>query len=840
MGKNLLAWSALVISGVLLAWTPNSAGSPAASRPEHAAVEPESFLPASAVAALIVDGTGIHQPGISETAAWKSLEETGLRARMFDVIETFASIGGPDLARTGRRILDHVMVNGIALAAGVSTGSDQVTPWTVCVLRDAAKFEADINSSLTTQPNVSEQMQVADIQGRKVTALRLGNTPLSVNWWSESGHLLVAVGTNAAAAIIEVAEGNADDITQHPKYQELRQSQKFTVDTLGWLDAGRLIDQFGDIPFPEPPPGGPMSIREFLGLFGLDNLKGAFLQAGFKGAACWSHSAIEVEGEMTGVLSLLKQRALTLDELPPLPPGTSGFAAATFDAGQSYSTILDVVRRVAHRAGNRAIEDVAGFEKEFADMLGGDPRTMLDALGDLWCVYSDPSGMPIPIGFSPVAVVSLKDRDRLMNVIDRLLPLLEREIRDENLAIRRSWKDGDLHISLVLAGLPIVPTVIVTEDWLVASLVPGSAQTFALRLSGELPRWVPDEEVKAALSELPERFTSITVSDPAPGYQQLLNFAPMAIGLFETQVVPNLPGGREVHLPFGIADLPVTERVVAPMFANVSVSTLTERGLAGWSRHSVPSNPIGSVGASATVPVLVALLLPAVQQAREAARRTQSRNNLKMLALAMHNYHDAYNTFPRGTVENAALEPEERLSWLYSLLPFLEQAAVFNEMDASTGWNSEANRNFSGLTIELFLNPSQPGNGVASGGIDYVGIAGVGPDAALLPSSDRKAGIFGYNRATRMRDILDGTSNTLMFADSSERGQSWAAGGRATIRGFSQSPYLNGPDGIGSPHPGIVQFALADGSVRAISVNIDEKVLEALATKAGGEIVGEF
>ena len=79
-----------------------------------------------------------------------------------------------------------------------------------------------------------------------------------------------------------------------------------------------------------------------------------------------------------------------------------------------------------------------------------------------------------------------------------------------------------------------------------------------------------------------------------------------------------------------------------------------------------------------------------------------------------------------------------------------------------------------------------------------------------------------------------------MITDASEPTPSYLAGGRATIKGFSQSPYLNGPDGIGSPHAGVVQVLLADGSVRAISVNVDETTLEALATKAGAEVVGEF
>jgi prepilin-type processing-associated H-X9-DG protein len=79
-----------------------------------------------------------------------------------------------------------------------------------------------------------------------------------------------------------------------------------------------------------------------------------------------------------------------------------------------------------------------------------------------------------------------------------------------------------------------------------------------------------------------------------------------------------------------------------------------------------------------------------------------------------------------------------------------------------------------------------------------------------------------------------------MFGDSATPNLSMFAGGPETVRGFSQSPYLNGPDGIGSPHSGVVQFAFADGSVRAISVDVDEKILEALATIRGGEVVGDF
>ena len=119
-------------------------------------------------------------------------------------------------------------------------------------------------------------------------------------------------------------------------------------------------------------------------------------------------------------------------------------------------------------------------------------------------------------------------------------------------------------------------------------------------------------------------------------------------------------------------------------------------------------------------------------------------------------------------------------------------------------------------------------------------MAGVGEDAASLENDDPKAGMFGYDRTCSFRDITDGLSNTIMITDASKPTASYLAGGKETIRGFSQSPYLNGPDGIGSPHTGVVQILFGDGSVRAVSVNINEDTLEGLATKAGGEIVPEF
>ena len=122
----------------------------------------------------------------------------------------------------------------------------------------------------------------------------------------------------------------------------------------------------------------------------------------------------------------------------------------------------------------------------------------------------------------------------------------------------------------------------------------------------------------------------------------------------------------------------------------------------------------------------------------------------------------------------------------------------------------------------------------------YVGIAGHGPNAASLPLRAPGVGVFGYNRITRMRDITDGTSNTMAISEASEPFNTWSAGGRATIRGFSRKPYVNGPDGIGGPSIGGFNAGLADGSVRFISENIDPEILERLSAIADGQPLDEF
>ena len=805
---------------------------------------PETFLPQRAIVLVQVDGSARHQPGISGTAAWKSIEDTGLRARFFDLAETAVSAVSRDLAPTARKAMEDLMANGLSFGVAISPDGEQFAPYGTLVLHNAAEMKETLISIIQqADRSLEERIQNQTIQGRSVSIVEPGPPGIQIAWWVDGPHLVVTGGIQAVDRVMASVSGTEGNASQHPLWAKLRQSDEFQVDGLMWVDTKSLLDQFGDMPFPEPPRGKTLSIREFCELLGVAELEAFTMNTGFKGVATWSNAAVIAPGPRKRLLKLLEQRNISFGELPPMPPTTDNFAAGAFNVKGAVDLILETVQAAVELAGDREREQ---FDREFADFqkaIGGHPREVFSAgLGDLFCVYNDPVSMPIPFGIGPVVAASVENRSTVEATIRRLIEMAEDSREMDEVSVRESEKNGDTFFSFQISGgIPVVPTIMVTDKWIVACIMPGQAQAFAARLDGRLERWKPTDEVQAAMAELPKEFTSIAVSDPRPGYQTMMTWAPMAMGMLEANVLSEMSrDGEPLTLPFGIQDLPSAEELVAPLFPNVSVSTVTDEGITMQSRQSVPGLPVGNVGSVAVVPILVALLLPAVQQAREAARRTQSRNNLRQLGLAMHNYHDVWNHLPRGTVENHELKPDERLSWVVALLPYIEQAALYNLIDQKSAWDSAKNRQLSEVTVPTLQNPSQRRPSDMSGSMDYVAIGGIGPDAASLPKSDNKAGIFGYDRETKIRDITDGTSNTMAISDSSSPNTSYMQGGGMSIKSFSQQPYVNGPDGIGSPHAGGFQVLFADGSVRFVSENIDPGTLEALATMHGGEIVGDF
>ncbi|HET6423742.1 MAG TPA: DUF1559 domain-containing protein [Planctomycetaceae bacterium] len=197
----------------------------------------------------------------------------------------------------------------------------------------------------------------------------------------------------------------------------------------------------------------------------------------------------------------------------------------------------------------------------------------------------------------------------------------------------------------------------------------------------------------------------------------------------------------------------------------------------------------------AIIAILIALLLPAVQQAREAARRTQCRNNLKQIGLALHNYHDNFNTLPLGS-RNAigAIGNDWGQSWWVGVLPYIDQGPLFNgytQVGDNTGYVLNANY-LNGKGFAARLCPSSPmgefewtpHNGPGNPGVavtHYTGIAGAYPDYSNAARNFDTAGVGGepvgingtggvlfFNSRIRIGDISDGTTNQLMVGEQSD------------------------------------------------------------------------
>jgi prepilin-type N-terminal cleavage/methylation domain-containing protein/prepilin-type processing-associated H-X9-DG protein len=324
----------------------------------------------------------------------------------------------------------------------------------------------------------------------------------------------------------------------------------------------------------------------------------------------------------------------------------------------------------------------------------------------------------------------------------------------------------------------------------------------------------------------------------------------------------------------------------------------------------------------AIIAILISLLLPAVQQAREAARRTQCRNNLKQMGLALHNYHDVFDTFPIGHQFVGGFDGNltdgrggSAFGWGTPLLPYVDQAPLYNQFDLNlqSAWNMPPAPAINNVTLCRTVLPfnSCPSDAKPTNQNDgaipqsatssyqgcsgaYDGYSGAFPGTGNSVDRDRWNGVLNRSNVpiTRIRDITDGTSNTVMIAETKWNMQNNGMN-RSRWFGAQDSNNLTGAQGAsnallvqgqwqmnwtqpegnpqphrtaGSSHEGGAHFLFGDGSVRFLSENIQHTahacapimnnicqnpydrnnmnngygIYQRLFSKADGLVIGEF
>jgi len=221
--------------------------------------------------------------------------------------------------------------------------------------------------------------------------------------------------------------------------------------------------------------------------------------------------------------------------------------------------------------------------------------------------------------------------------------------------------------------------------------------------------------------------------------------------------------------------------------------------------------------------ILLALLLPPVHSAREAARKAQCNNHLKQIALAMHSYHAMHRCYPPAYIADENGRPMH--SWRVLLLPLLDEEALYRQYDFDQPWDSPKNLALARKVPNCYRCPSESGAGQSD--TSYVMV--VGP------------GTFSDGPTSKsIAEIRDGTSHTIAVVERSESGIRWTE--PRDLNFEKMSFHVNDPagEGIRSNHSGGANVSFADGHTKFVSEDIDPQTLKALLTIAGGEMAGGY
>lgn len=212
-----------------------------------------------------------------------------------------------------------------------------------------------------------------------------------------------------------------------------------------------------------------------------------------------------------------------------------------------------------------------------------------------------------------------------------------------------------------------------------------------------------------------------------------------------------------------------------------------------------------------------------------AARLSQSKNNLRQIAVAMHNYHETHTLLPPGGTFNKAGQPQH--SWVSQLLPFLDQESLYNKIDFHQPWTAESNREYFQSDLYMIQNPGMKSD-YDNGKSSEEAFQGYQPSHYAANRS-----VLNVNSAMKFKEVADGLSNTILAGEVNSRIKPW--GDPTNFRDPALGINRN-KNGFGGPFIGGAHVLLGDGRARFISEDIDPAILKALSTPSGGEAVGEF
>lgn len=582
-------------------------------------------------------------------------------------------------------------------------------------------------------------------------------------------------------------------------------SQELAVERpsmLMFFDAQKLLSTL------QPIITDPMATK-VMDALGITKVKSFAAVSGLDKVGMHNVSVLTTEGTPSGLLDLIPDKAISIADFKNVPANAVNATVSRFDLAYLYDRVLKGVEQIDPNVRAQIEQTVAGVEPQLGFSLKGD---LLEGLGDTWTFYTSASeggAMFVP---GIVITASVRKQEGVAKALNVVVAAAKGALAGAGPQAPFSIQDfsarNEKGYRIVFNNLPVPvqPTWVLTIDQLIIGLTP---QLVSGHLSATSKGSLADNEhVKAAFQWNPKPLT-VSYSDPKPGLQtvySLVNtFSPVMIGQLAAQ-----------GINFNLPPLPPMGDIEQHLLPNVTTMGRTANG---WKTENHGVIPSGMSIGPAAVAIGAALLLPAVQQAREAARRSQGKNNLKQIGLAMHNYHDVYKTFPAsGSVDKKG---KKLLSWRVHVLPFVDAAPLYQQFHLDEPWDSDHNKKLIEKIPPVYVSPN------------HADLAKQGKTVYLVPTGEGAA--FEGNEGKGIREFTDGTSNTILAVEAhADAAVIWTKPDDLVL------DFKNPLKGLKSARVGGFHALLADGSVRFISDAIDVILLKGLFTRGGGEVLNNF
>ncbi len=548
--------------------------------------------------------------------------------------------------------------------------------------------------------------------------------------------------------------------------------------------------------------GGPhaATIAEAVGIGNVDALVWV---SGLDQKACVSKMLVSLDGEPTGLLRFSLVEPLAAADLAAVPADAALAVALKINPLAVFNAYMATVEKIDPKAGDNMLRGIGQMEA----MTGLKLRTdILKPLGDNFTLHASLGPMGIP---NVTAVLQLKDPAQAAKTFAKLIQTAE--------AASKMMAEAT---SKMPAGQPNAPKFSLSKQdasgKTIYTLTANGSVSFCLTEKELIASALPGN-IEAYLSR-PADVKSLAQSAEVAGALQG-ETAPTALVYCNTQqifdkIYPALPVLamllQQKGINLDLSTMPSAKAIRGHLTPLLTTVRRTKLGI-----ELDEQQPLPGIGVVSSAPALTALLLPAVQAAREAARRMQSSNNMKMISLTLLNYQAAHGKFPPAYTADKDGKP--LLSWRVHILPFLEQNDLYKQFHLDEPWDSEHNKPLIASMPSFYKSPKSAVSG--EGKTNYLTVRG---EKTVFPGA----------KGVTVGEITDGASNTIMTVEvSDENAVVWT---KPDDFECDEKNLLKGLIGLWA---GGFNAGFADGSVRFLSSSIDLKTLNALFTRNGGEAV---